>query len=493
MAPSGPIDPTPHAHFPKQAVVVIHGIGEQAPMDTIKGFVRAVWESDPAVSRNDMPDPGEVWSKPDLRTGSLELRRITTRQSTKSDNFPNGMRTDFYELYWADLSAGSTLGEIENWLFGLLFRNPFTNVPPALRLSWVLLVFLSAAILYLAGAGLFKPEFMILGLQPYGWMGHAPAWTGPALAAVLGYFTNRLLVPYAGRVVRYTRAKPENIAARKAIRERGLELLASLHDGSYERIIVVGHSLGSILGYDLLSYFWASRPAAYTVTQSDAREFPLLQAVEDAVRACAHKASPQNIAAFHEAQRQLSQCLRRRPAPDPRWGDPDTRWLITDFITLGSPLTHAAILLASDEASFHERIDHRQYPTAPPVRELLDPGNISRAHDAGFDIAHRKPSLMAFPLNRSAWQLHHAAPFAAIRWTNIHDPASLVFAGDVISGPLAGLFGPAIIDVNLRAIRGQSFGFTHTQYWDLDKNGAATPAVVALRRALNLAGDNPPV
>ena len=35
-------DPTPHAHFPKQAVVLIHGMGEQMPVDTIKGFVRAV-------------------------------------------------------------------------------------------------------------------------------------------------------------------------------------------------------------------------------------------------------------------------------------------------------------------------------------------------------------------------------------------------------------------------------------------------------------------
>jgi len=32
-------------------------------------------------------------------------------------------------------------------------------------------------------------------------------------------------------------------------------------------IIVVGHSLGSILGYDLISYFWARRLASHTVTE----------------------------------------------------------------------------------------------------------------------------------------------------------------------------------------------------------------------------------
>jgi hypothetical protein len=39
----------PVSKFPKQAVVVIHGMGEQMPMDTIKGFVRAVWEIEARV------------------------------------------------------------------------------------------------------------------------------------------------------------------------------------------------------------------------------------------------------------------------------------------------------------------------------------------------------------------------------------------------------------------------------------------------------------
>jgi hypothetical protein len=42
-------DMKPVSKFPKQAVVVIHGMGEQMPMDTIKGFVRAVWEIEARV------------------------------------------------------------------------------------------------------------------------------------------------------------------------------------------------------------------------------------------------------------------------------------------------------------------------------------------------------------------------------------------------------------------------------------------------------------
>jgi hypothetical protein len=89
---------TPHADM--QAVVVIHGMGEQRPMDTIKSFVKAVWEEDAVITANGLPHPHQVWSKPDDRAGSLELRRITTRESILSAQFPGGVRTDFYELYW---------------------------------------------------------------------------------------------------------------------------------------------------------------------------------------------------------------------------------------------------------------------------------------------------------------------------------------------------------------------------------------------------------
>src|SRR6202043_2411707 len=82
----------PVANFPKQAIVVIHGMGEQMPMDTIKGFVRAAWETVTGLATDKLPNPTEVWSKPDGRTGSLELRRITTRQTIPTSTFADGVR-----------------------------------------------------------------------------------------------------------------------------------------------------------------------------------------------------------------------------------------------------------------------------------------------------------------------------------------------------------------------------------------------------------------
>src|SRR5262245_48063526 len=66
--------------------------GQASRRDTIKAFVRAVWETDTVITANKLPHPSQVWSKPDLRTGSLELRRITTRESISSAAFPHGVR-----------------------------------------------------------------------------------------------------------------------------------------------------------------------------------------------------------------------------------------------------------------------------------------------------------------------------------------------------------------------------------------------------------------
>lgn len=485
-------DPNPPANFPKQAVVLIHGVGEQVPMETLRGFVRAVWETDDQVTKNGMPQPREVWSKPDAQhTGSLELRRITTRQSTRSKCFPIGVRTDFYELYWADLSAGATLEQLETWAFGLLWRNPFTRVPRNVFLAWLLLWLVTLAILYFAAAAVFPSKsFMwelplLAPLAPLAGKAH---WIVGILSAALALFARLVLVPTFGRVVRYTRAKPDNIAARNAIRERGLALFAAFHDGQYERIIVVGHSLGSILAYDLVSYFWAPRLGSHTMVEG-APEFSCLREVEEAVAALAKApGDPEKIKRFHEAQRALCHVLRSRPKPEP--GQPDNRWLITDLITLGSPLAHADFLLTKSRRDLRTHINEREYPTTPPVTEELDPKQKKAAGEAGLPVTEPVPRLMSFNFDNDNWQLHHAAPFAAVRWTNIYDPSWLVFFGDIVSGSLGDIFGPGVVDVNMAAIQGhRSWRFTHTLYWTLGRKGRPTPErVTELRSALDLSG-----
>jgi hypothetical protein len=474
------------AHADLQAVVLIHGMGEQIPMDTIKDFVDTVWQKDGVITANKLRDPTEVWSKPDARTGSLELRRITTRESIASaPEFPAGVRTDFYELYWADLTAGATWESLKAWVSGLLFR-PLSRVPPDVRLAWLVLWLGCLLVVALA----------ILAVLP------SSAWKGTRLAALVDWqwllaaaavaitaVVHRMGTSTFGRVVRYTRANPDNIAARAAVRDRGLNLLRALHDGPhYKRIVIVAHSLGTILAHDLLSYFWAERDAARTVREGTA-EFAALGAVEHVAAQLEEAPSdPLRLKGYFLAQRQLRSQLAGRPAPAAP-NQPDTRWLISDLVTFGSPLTHAEFLIAADRADLEVRKAARELPQSPPYREFLDPNVLKRA-EATQTVPIASPAdqsrLMSYPVVNvtDTWMLHHAAPFAAARWTNVYDPATLVFFGDVIGGPLARVFGPAIVDIDLKERRGgrQSWTFTHTKYWALDE----ASRIAACREAVNL-------
>lgn len=465
--------------YPKQAIVVLHGMGEQRPMDTIRGFARAVWTCDADVHRNDKPDPGAVWSHPDDRTGSLELRRLTTRGSTPTARHPRGLRQDFYELYWADLSGGSTMDRLMGWLFMLMWRNPVTRVPPDVRLTWGLLWLLAAALVAL---------LVLLALASDSW----PLWLrllllgGAVVAVAAGAAVHRFGVRYLGRVVRYTQATPDNIAARQAIRRRGLKLLDALHAGEYERIVLVGHSLGAIVAYELLAYLWAEHAAARTLEEGtdEFEQLCALEAASAAVAAAPDARKPGLLASYETARHALCRCLRQRAKPPA--GAPDRRWLITDLVTLGSPLGHAEFLLAHDAKDLQARKNERELATCPPLREPLDEELRDAARAAGLLTGDAR--LSCFSLKHDGqWQLHHAAQFAVVRWTNIHDPARWVAWGDQVSAPAAPAFGPGVKDVNLRQPSGTARFFTHLDYWQ-----EGTRALDQLRAALDLAARDSP-
>ena len=61
----------------RQAVVIIHGIGEQQPMSTLRRFVKAVLK-DPSA------DGLLFYSKPDRISDTLELRRLTSNKKARN-------------------------------------------------------------------------------------------------------------------------------------------------------------------------------------------------------------------------------------------------------------------------------------------------------------------------------------------------------------------------------------------------------------------------
>lgn len=471
----------------KIAVLITHGMGEQIPMETLTAFVKAAWVINTEAQWVPPPDekPEEIWFKPDPIAGSHELRRITTRW-TKSSAGPTakGPRVDFFEFYWADLAEGTTVQEVWDWLRTLLVRWP-SQVPKGLMSAWLLMW---ATTLVIAALLLFAAL-----PWPGGWW-HAGL---VLVAAVIGYIMQSLVSPYLGDVARYVRADPRNIAMRAAIRDRGLKLLKDIHDsGAYERVVVVAHSLGTVIAYDLIALLWAERGKALLIQETEP-QFGKLRAVEETAHAleAAGDDYESKLQGFRNAQRSFRRGLRSGGDDGTqKTRTADEQWLISDFVTLGAPLTHAQFLLARDESDFKKKIARWLFPTSPPQFQPIESEQLAKINARPMPpspaILGPKGGLFSYFYGApETWSMHHSAPFAAVRWTNIYDPHRLIFAGDIISGPLVPVFGKGIRDINLKELRGQSPCFSHTLYWSVPKDRTSAtglPQIEALQRAINL-------
>jgi hypothetical protein len=324
------------------------------------------------------------------------------------------------------------------------------------------------------------------------WATSARLWAA-IFTGVSGYLVHSFAVPYLGDVARYVRATPSTVAKRKEIRERGLALLRAVHavgpEGSgrrrYERVILVAHSLGAIIAYDLLMLFWEeigpnhdrggtpSLEVASALRQLDGlyvqptwpAEFDPPMVPKEGFK----------VSAFQEAQSAVFEALRRT----------DQGWLISDFITLGSPLTHADFLLADDLFQLRNNFRDRAMASAPPRPdwpEKEDPQDPNR---------HLNSMLYYVGPNKRGPFAHFAAPFAAVRWTNFYDNHWFPLLGDLVSGPMRRPFGPGIHErrVTLKRNRIPIIGrfVTHTLYWQWMERFSETPDHIRwLREALRL-------
>lgn len=432
---------------PKQAVVMVHGMGEQRPMETIRSFVKTVWSDDrgltPALhtgKRTRDPETkteiNKSWVKPDERTQSQELRLITTPADVK------GRITDFYELYWSDVTHGTTVDRLRAWVKGLLWRR-WSDVPRDVKALYVL-VWL--AFLTIVGPGAIAAVMKAFSIESFGFS--AGIWA--AIAAAMALLVSGVLAPYLGDVAIYVQAFPGTVAKRKEARERGLALLQGLMDDDrYDRIVLVAHSLGTILAYDLLQLLWIKN-CSVSLDDETRRVFdavgkdalPMDSGARSAIKWDAVKRQQ-----FRETQWAVYKALRSAP-------NDKTRWKISDFITLGSPLTHAEFLLTRNEADFHRGVEERLFSTCPPVTEWWP-----------------KKLTVLFPRDKLPKHPHHAAMFAAMRWTNIYDRGNWVITGDPVSGPMTENFGPGVENIRVRLTWRFGRVFTHTTYWSRSASG----------------------
>jgi len=417
-----------------QAVVLIHGMGEQKPMGTLRSFCQAV-----------LPDPPQggpkFFSKPDPLSASFELRKLQDRSQP---------RTHFFEYYWAYKAEGTKYRHVFSWLRTLLWRSP-SSVPPRLRPLWLLTLLLLLGIVAAAVLGYFDfiGRFQA-ALSPFLW----------SLLSLAGFAMLQWALLYnIGDAARYLSPTPANIKMRQSIRADGVRLLQNLHaSGEYQRVVVVGHSLGSVIAYDILTHYWQQVYVDYQAPKRSSQ--PELQDLETAGEMLRMSTVRNALGAYRDAQFDLWKEQRSLGNP----------WLVTDLITLGSPLAHAAILLAADAADLAARQEQRELPTAPPVPEIE---TTSKGEKRRYSF--RLWEKLGPRKNIALRALHHAALFAETRWTNLYYPAWLGLFGDFVGGPLAPWFGPGLRDIPVRSrsrLRDAWIG-CHSTYWKPD---AAAPA-----------------
>ena len=574
----------------RTAVLVVHGMGSQRPLETVRGVVDAVWLEGDHSARG----ARRTWTHPKLSGVDIDLPVITTNFVPGADH----RRVDFHELYWAHLMSETRAVAVLLWLFDLARMGP--RLKPSIRvLYWGAVVFLAFLVLSVsllatqsasqivrwviemahkrtpnvsnfhvlvymalvmvvvasaitaavfawsksvrlalpsAGLAIFAIlAFVTMARHQHGaeiltnlllpillaalvihftmgrWgiaglavalllsgvaLGFASFWietdvrdmpwsiTSFWSSIAAFYFIAMYLAlyaaflhPYLGDAARYFRDAPGNVAVRREIRKQAVDTLESLHlSGSYDRIVIVAHSLGTVIAYDMLRAYYSRINGSLPDPGTLGPDFNAIDA--------GHVSKREARAKGRGLIRHIAQAVEdARKVPDAGPAGPDGEnskeklkaWLVTDFVTLGSPLTHAHYLMCRGHseselrADFDRRKREREFPTCPPVQIDSD-GRLTFLN----------------PLDRQR-HFHHAGLFALSRWTNLYFPVAQLLWGDAIGGPIAPVFGDNIVDVPVWTNRSKRDAFfSHVLYWDT-RLGRDAANIVALQKAIDLA------
>jgi len=112
----------------RTAVLVVHGMGSQRALDTVRGVVEAVW-----LDKDDEPgkDDKRYWLHPERKSDDLDLSVITTSEVPDS---VDRRSVDFHELYWAHLMSETRAVAVLLWLFEQVRKGP--RLKPGMRALW---------------------------------------------------------------------------------------------------------------------------------------------------------------------------------------------------------------------------------------------------------------------------------------------------------------------------------------------------------------------
>ena len=111
----------------KTAVLVVHGIGSQRPLATLRGLARALWTENPDIPA----DRKRIWFTYDraAKRGDLDLPTLVTEAVDGHGLF------EFHEVYWAHTMAETRFAAVPLWLFELIRKGP-GMLRADLRIAW---------------------------------------------------------------------------------------------------------------------------------------------------------------------------------------------------------------------------------------------------------------------------------------------------------------------------------------------------------------------
>lgn len=237
----------------KTAFLVIHGIGEQNPFETLDSFARGiiVHLKSEDVAFNAMHQiierkgaSGSGWTENYVRLTSADGKDII----------------DIHEYYWAYLTEEKiTLSEIWNWTENTLkatktFYNENEDLRQRYEKKGKVRFRLENAASHLRWLWLVSPLIKL--------MAFILSISRPARSSMIHNLINKIegylrpmIVGYIGDIAIYTTMdeKSRFFRLRQQILAESQALLESILDDDYDRVIIAGHSLGSVIAYDTLN------------------------------------------------------------------------------------------------------------------------------------------------------------------------------------------------------------------------------------------------
>lgn len=232
----------------KTAFLIIHGIGEQDPFETLDNFTRPFWKL-----LSSFFHPEKIEGRHKLSNWKDWVESYVSLVKDGDDK----TSIDFYEYYWAyKMERQITFSEIYDWLIrtsegaGKYYaENPpiLTGERKGIKIFTEKGAFETRGYLKMIGWYLRILFYLSKFLPERGYI-------SKILNTLLGE-AEKVIVDYIGDIAIYTSTdiKSRHYEIQQAVLSGAVQKITRLLEMDYGQVVIAGHSLGSVIAYDALN------------------------------------------------------------------------------------------------------------------------------------------------------------------------------------------------------------------------------------------------